>query len=234
MLNLFNRVTNSRGVLKVWKKGGLVLIHKKGSTSDIYNYRPLTILQSMLAVYTKLLNHRLATVVETHKLLGEIQNGFRKSRSGADSGFILNTILWKVVAKKKSVHLAFLDLQKAYDSVDRPTLWKKLARMGFGGKFLETLKNLYQGDHVISEVGDVKTGPVFLGRGLRQGCSLSPLLFALYVAGLGFDLTMSQQGFLMYRICVSALFFADDIVLISRTSEGLRELLGLVPGIART
>ena len=66
----------------------------------------------MSAVYTKLLNLRLATVVEGHKLLGEIQNGFRKSRSGADCGFILNTVLWKAVAKKKQVHLAFLDLQK--------------------------------------------------------------------------------------------------------------------------
>ena len=47
---------------------------------DIYNYRPLTVLQSMSALYTKLLNARLAEVVEQNKLLGEIQNGFRKSR----------------------------------------------------------------------------------------------------------------------------------------------------------
>ena len=49
-------------------------------TVDIYNYRPLTVLQSMSALYTKLLNSRLAVVVEQNNLLGEIQNGFRKSR----------------------------------------------------------------------------------------------------------------------------------------------------------
>ena len=50
------------------------------STTDVYNYRPLTVLTSMCGLYTKLLNERLANVVETHKLLGEIQNGFRKKR----------------------------------------------------------------------------------------------------------------------------------------------------------
>ena len=77
------------------------------------NYRPLTILTSMLGVYTKVLNRRLVEVVERHRLLGEVQNGFRKDRSGADSGFVLNTVLWKTVAKKRKVHVAFLDLTKA-------------------------------------------------------------------------------------------------------------------------
>ena len=74
--------------------------------------RPLTVLTSMSAVYTKLMNGRLSRVVESHRLLGEIQNSFRKTRSGADCNFILNTILWKSVAKQAKVHLAFLDLKK--------------------------------------------------------------------------------------------------------------------------
>ena len=68
--------------------------------------------------------------------------------------------------------LAFLDLLKAYDSVDRPTLWRKLAEMGFGGKFLRCLQALYEGDYVTCQVGGLTTRLVFLGRGLRQGCSL--------------------------------------------------------------
>jgi hypothetical protein len=79
---------------------------------DAYNYRPLTVLNSVAGLYTKLLNARLVQVVETHGLLGQIQNGFRKGRSGADSGFILNTVLWKSSALRKKPHLAFLDLQK--------------------------------------------------------------------------------------------------------------------------
>ena len=78
---------------------------------DVYNYRPLTVLNSMAGLYTKLSNRRLEAVVEGKNLLGEVQNGFRKGRSGTDCGFILNTVLWKSAALRKKPHLAFLDLQ---------------------------------------------------------------------------------------------------------------------------
>ena len=79
---LFNRVKNKGEAPKSWKRGRLVLIHKKGSRTDAFNYRPLTVLTAVSGLYTKLLNNRLTEVVEAHGLLGEIQNGFRKTRSG--------------------------------------------------------------------------------------------------------------------------------------------------------
>ena len=205
---LFNRVKNRAEVPAGWKHGRLVLVHKKGSTMDVSNYRPLTVLGSVSGVYTKLLNQRLTTVVEEHRLLGEVQHGFRKGRSGADCGFIMNSVLWKSSATRKLVHMAFIDLQKAYDSVDRKILWEKLESMGIKGKFLESLKKLYQGDYVSSEVNGVTTPPLYLKRGVRQGCSLSPMLFALYIASMGQDLTLAGVGMTLHRVCVSALFFA--------------------------
>ena len=143
VVGLFNKVKNKGIVPNEWKQGRLVLIHKKGPKTDVFNYRPLTVLQSVSGLYTKLLNKRLSDVTEVHGLLGEIQNGFRKGRAGGDSAFVLNTVLWKMSAQQKAVHLAFLDLMKAYDTVDRPTLWKKLREMGVGGKFLRCLQALY-------------------------------------------------------------------------------------------
>ena len=149
-------------------------------------------------------------------------------RSGGDSAFILNTILWKSSSKQKKVHVSFLDLQKAYDSVDRQILWAKLRKLGVGGKFLDSLTSLYSGDFVTSTVNGVTTNPVFLGRGLRQGCSLSPLLFALYVVDMSRELAASKLGVLLKKICISVLFFADDIALIAKTPEGLRKLHHIV------
>ena len=225
---LYNMVKSEGKSPKSWKQGRIVLIHKKGAESDIFNYRPLTVIPAMCGTFSKLLNARLTKVVEHHRLLGEIQNGFRKDRSGIDSAFILNTILWKSMAKKKKVNLAFLDLQKAYDSVCRETLWKKLGKLGIGGQFLASIKSLYEGDFVTSNVNGVTTKPVFLGRGLRQGCSLSPMLFALYVSDMSRDLHDSKLGVLLRKVCVSTLFFADDIVLIARDAEGLRRLRNIV------
>lgn len=119
VVRLYNNVKESGKVPAAWRRGRLVLVHKKGPRTDAYNYRPLTVINSVAALYSKLLNKRLTEVVETHKLLGEVQNGLRKGRSGTDCGFILSTVLWKSSALRKKPHLAFLDLQKAYDSVDR-------------------------------------------------------------------------------------------------------------------
>ena len=228
LTTLYNRVLNQAQVPKAWNRGRVVLVHKKGDTSDINNYRPLTVLTCMNGTFSKIMNARLTEVVESHKLLGEIQNGFRKDRSGGDSSFTLNTILWKSIQKKKKVHLAFMDLQKAYDSVDRGILWERMRKLGFGGKFLEAIKCMYRGDFVTSSTNGVTTNPVYLGRGLRQGCSLSPILFALYVVDLSRALSSSNLGVMLYTVCVSALFFADDFVLIARTAEGLRELQKIV------
>ena len=225
---LYNRVKDQSQVPKSWNRGRVVLVHKSGSESEVNNYRPITVLTCMNATYSKLLNARLAEVVERHRILGEAQNGFRKGRSGSDSAFVLNTILSKSMAKRKKTHLAFLDLTKAYDSVDRTVLWEKLRKLGIGGKFLKSLQSMYTGDYVTSQSNGTTTNPVYLGRGLRQGCSLSPLLFALYIVDMSRDLHSSGLGILLYKVCVSVLLFADDIVLISDSASGLRQLRDIV------
>ena len=192
------------------------------------NYRPITVLVSLSGFFSKLLNERLIDVVEAHCLLGEAQNGFRKGRCGADNIFVLNTILWKAKAMKEQVHLGFVDISKAYDSVNRDILWQKLEKIGIRGAFLETLKALYSGDSIRCLFNDTKTGPVYLRRGLRQGCSLSPLLFALYISDIGETLSSSTLGFDLDGQPIAGLLFADDIVLISKTSAGLRTLFSLV------
>ena len=225
---LFNRVKDRSEVPEAWKRGKVVLVHKKGPKNIASNYRPITVLTAMNGVYSKVLNQRLIEVVERHQLLGEVQNGFRQGRSCSDSAFVLNTVLWKSLAKRKKVHLSFLDLVKAYDSVDRSVLWAKMRKLGFGGSFLDSIISMYKGDYVTSSSNGITTDPVFLGRGLRQGCSLSPLLFALYVVDLSRDLVASRLGVLLKKVCVSVLFVADDIVLISKTEEGLRTLHRIV------
>ena len=225
---LYNRVKDQSEVPRAWKRGRVVLIFKSGDENNITNYRPITVLTSISSTYSKLLDKRLRVIVENQNTLGESQNGFRKDRSGEDSAFVLHTILWKAAAKQKKTHLAFLDVAKAYDTVDRDVLWTKLKKLGIGGKFLKSLQNLYNGDHVTCCSNGTTTHPVFLGRGLRQGCSLSPILFALYIVDLSREVHASNLGVTLRNICVSILLFADDIVLISNSPEGLRHLQEIV------
>ena len=98
-----------------WNKGKVTLVFKKGLREQLGNYRPITVLISLSGLYSRVLNARLTEVVETHKLLGEDQNGFRKGRGMADNAFILDSILWKARALKQKVHLCYIDITKAYD-----------------------------------------------------------------------------------------------------------------------
>ena len=225
---LFNKIKSSGVLPKGWNRGRVTLIHKYGMREILGNYRPITVIISLSGLYSKVLNERLTKVVENHDLLGEIQNGFRKDRGGFDNSFILDTILWKAKALKSKVHLAFLDISKAYDSVNRDILWRRLSSMGIKGEFLSSLKSLYTDDCIDCTVNGLTTRPIFLRRGLRQGCSLSPMLFALYIAGVGSDIATSGVGFSLGSVVVSGLLFADDIVLVSRSPDGLKSLLDVV------
>ena len=225
---LFNKIKASGKFPRGWNCGVITLIHKKGSRASLGNYRPITVLISLSAFYSKVLNERLIEVVETNNLLGEIQSGFRKGRCGADNIFVLSTLLWKARAMNEKVHLGFVDVAKAYDSINRKILWRILESLGFGGAFLQSLKAMYDDDSVKCGVNGSLTNSVYLQRGLRQGCSLSPLLFALYVMGLGEDLAAAKEGFVIGGTLISSLMFADDILLLAKTAEGLKRLYRIV------
>ena len=225
---LFNRIKISGSLPKGWNRGRVTLVHKRELRELLGNYRPITVLISLSGLYSKVLNDRLSQVVEEHKLLGEVQNGFRKERGGSDNNFILDTIIWKAKATRTKLHLSYIDISKAYDSVNREILWKKLYSLGIKGEFLSSLKALYTDDCIDCVVNGLQTRPIFLRRGLRQGCSLSPLLFALYISDVGNDVTLTQLGFLLGNVCISGLLFADDIVLVARSSAGLKSLLALI------
>ena len=226
---LFNKMKEDNVFPVGWNRGRITLIHKRGLRVLLSNYRPITVLISLAGLYSKVLNGRLTNVVERHHLLGEVQGGFRKGRGAADSNFILHTIFWKARAQNESVHLGFLDVSKAYDSVNRELLWKKLASVGISGKFLDMLRTMYTGDSVDSVVNGVTSRSVFLKRGLRQSCSLSPMLFNLYISDIGHDLANTGEGFLLgNKLTVSGLLFADDIVVVAKTAAGLKKLLNLV------
>ena len=225
---LFNKIKASGHLPKDWNRGRVTLVHKYGARELLGNYRPITVLISMCGLYSKLLNARLMQVVEKHDLLGEIQNGFRPNRSAADNNFILGSIKWKSKQKRSKVHVAFLDISKAYDSVNRGILWKRLSSLGIRGNFLATIQSLYSDDCIDCNVNGLTSRPIYLKRGLRQGCSLSPVLFALYISEVGTDIFLSKFGFYLGNVCISGLLFADDLVIIARSAQGLKDLLKIV------
>ena len=114
LARLFNKVRKEGRVPEGWKTGRVVMVHKSGSRADLGNYRPLTVICTMSALFSRVLTARITKEVESRGLLGEIQQGFRKGRCGADNNFVLHTILLKCSAEGKKPHMAFIDIKKVW------------------------------------------------------------------------------------------------------------------------
>ena len=138
----------------------------------------------MYKLYCSILNSRLSSWSdENHKLVDE-QNGFRKGKSTTDHISSLVNIIDTRKKLKKSTFCAFIDFKKAYDTINRPMLWKRLTDIGISGKMFQAVKSLYTSVKSCVRVNSYRTEWFDVNCGLRQGCVLSPLLFNLFIDDL--------------------------------------------------
>ena len=108
----------------VWLVGNIKLIYKnKGNPLDPKNFRPITILSCLGKLFTAILNERLCHFSEEALLMNENQFGFRKSYSTTDGFFTLFSFFEILKNKKEKLFCAFVDFEKAFDTVWRDALW---------------------------------------------------------------------------------------------------------------
>ena len=105
-----------------------------------------------------------------------VQYGFRKNRSTSDCIFILLAAFRRAKRKGQIIFIACCDIAKAYDSVNRELLYRKLDSLGFGGKVKALIQSLYYNDCVQVRIRGGLTAPLWFTKGVKQGCVLSPLL----------------------------------------------------------
>ena len=177
-----------------WKDAVITVLHKKGDKTECGNYRGISLVSHAGKVLVKVVARRLIAYCEAKGLLPEEQCGFRPNRSAADMMFVVRRL--QKIGRKAGVSLFmyFIDLQKAYDTVDRTLLWQVLTRIGVPPQMLAAIQQFHDGmracvrpdDGVCSDWFDVE-------QGLRQGCVLSPLLFRIFFAAV---LTVVPQRFI--------------------------------------
>ncbi len=200
-------------------------LHKKGRTDSLDNYRTLSIGCNICKVFNRILNNRLQEAVVNSEILGEIQNGFRQGRRATDNLLVLETLIRKVKREKKPTFLALLDITKAYDRVDREILWRVMEQMGFPELMMENLKASYRDPKSIVHFQNIKSEVLPMTLGLKQGCVLSPLLFAIYIAELGRRLCQPEMGGIQIGDKkIPGMFFADDMMLMGTRADLQRQL----------
>lgn len=192
----------------------------KGGSSNPGDYRPISIGSVIIRQFHKILGKRLAGKFDLSKTR---QAGFLPVDGCGQNLMVLKTLLTRARQEKKELHLATVDISKAFDSVSHEAIVGRLKEEGCSVDALEYINHLYSNNKTILQVGSQEFTSCF-GRGVKQGDPLSPLLFNLVMEKallkLGNDVGFECDG---HRI--SALAYADDIILISSTSVGLQRQL---------
>ena len=179
LYSLFEEIWEKEEIPAEWKEGYLIKIPKKGDLSRCDNYRGITLLSVPGKVLNRIILERMKGTVD--QTLREQQAGFRQDRSCTDQIATLRIIVEQSIEWNSSLYINFVDYEKAFDSVDRETLWKVLRHYGVPKKLVNMIKNSYEGMscRVIHEGQLTKNFEVMTG--VRQGCLLSPFLFILVI-----------------------------------------------------
>ena len=128
---------------------------------------------------------------------------------------------------QKNIYFCFIDYAKAFDCVDHNKLWKILKEMGIPDHLTCLLRNLYAGQVATVRTRHETTDWFQIGKGVRQGCILSPCLFNLYAEHImqNARLDEAQVGIKIARRNINNHRYADDITLMAESKEDLKSLL---------
>ena len=184
------------------KKAEVLPLHKKGDSTTLSNYRPISILPIISKIIEKCMKSRLTAFIDKYSIVNAGQFGFQRGVSTQDAILQITEQIYESLNKNSSAIGIFIDFSKAFDTINRNILLKKLEKYGIRGLPLRLLASYLENRTQAVRVGNVLSPFKQIDMGLPQGSVLAPLLFILYVNDLP---------------CISNLFsvtlFADDATL---------------------
>ena len=241
-------------LVKVWEKEEIpaelrdaliVTIFKKGDKADCGNYRGISLLSTAGKILARILANRLLPLSE--EILPESQCGFRPARGTSDMIFAARQLQEKCREQHLPLYMAFIDLTKAFDSVNRVALWGALSKIGCPDKYVTILRLLHD-DMTATVVGNggSDTAPFKVVTGVKQGCIIAPTLFAIFISAIlhltsqdlpeGVKFVYRTDGGLLnlnrfrakskvHTSSVTELQYADDNALVAHSEEDLQNIL---------
>ena len=208
-----------------WKRSVFIPIQKKGNPKECSNYCMIAFISHTSKVMFKILQVRFQQYV--NRELPDVQAGFRKGRETRDQIANIHWIIDKARKFQKNIYFCFIDYARAFNCVDHNKLWKILREMGIPEHLTCLLRNLYADQKATVRTGRGTTNWFQIGKGVCQGCILSPCLFNLYTEYLmrNAGLDEAQAGIKISGRNINNLRYANDTTLMAESREELKSLL---------
>ena len=193
LLELFRDCFNTQSSPAQWREAQVVALFKKGAADDPGNYRPISLLQTCYKLCARIIANRLSDGLDEH--IRELQYGFRRGRSTSEAIYLVRRLQDLVDAKQHQVlYLMFLDWSKAFDRIRPSALHGALARMGVPSHTCGVIRELVSNPMFEVIMGEHTSQRKQQQSGIRQGCTLSPLLFILLQTVLFHDVQSQYKS----------------------------------------
>ena len=257
LLTLFTKIWENGVVPQDLKNATIVHLSKnKGDRMSCDNHRGISLLCIAGKIFARLLLNRLYKHIDDIGVVPESQCGFRSGRGTTDMNFALRQIQEKCRLHGQDLYLVFIDLTKAFDTINRESLWCILEKVGCPKLFVSLIRSLHDDMSVTVREGSDRSPAFEVTSGTKQGCVLAPTLFSiffslmLYVAfkdatdgvdiksrfDRGLCSTKSSHFNAPTKVQLSTirdLLFADDCALAACSLEALQRLCNSFATAAR-
>uniref|UniRef100_A0A7I4XRF4 Reverse transcriptase domain-containing protein n=1 Tax=Haemonchus contortus TaxID=6289 RepID=A0A7I4XRF4_HAECO len=222
LARLFTRYLSECNVPTSWKTSKTVLLYKKGDPDDIGNYRPICVLSVIYKLFTRVILNRIGRILDEGQPCE--QAGFRRGFSTIDHIHTLTRLIEVSQEYKMPLCLTFIDLKKAFDTVETEAVIEALCNQGVPTQYIRMLRELY--DSFTTRISPFyKEVIVNVKRGVRQGDTISSKLFSAALENITRHLEWEDLGVKIDGCFLHHLRFADDIVLITSNIEQAERML---------
>ena len=222
LADLVNMICEGDEIPETMVKAIVTLLHKSGATTDISNFRPISLLTVTMKAATKMLLNRM------DKALNEFedvtQTGFRRGYGTQDNIHVMRQLAEKCNEFRMPLYIGFVDFRKAFDLVEWSAVWEALHTHGVSTTLIHALRRIYETSKTLIAVNEDKV-EVPVRRGVRQGDTLSPRLFNAVLRHAMDTIDWEDCGHVIDGVPLSHLEYADDIALIAKSRPEMISML---------